>query len=353
MSGERAIILNNNSFIGRAFMKKINVEFTIFEKAVEAFKQQTGLEIKLDSWRDTGIDAIAFLENKYFDVYVKSSVTKQNFPAVSHELQRGGRQRPTLLVTDYINPNLMDKMREAGVSCIDAAGNAHIHKGRFYIFVKGNKRINVVPEQKTDRAFQYAGLKVIFALLQNYDLVKKTYRDIAEQSDVALGSVGCILKDLAQQGFVRTIGNERRLVDKERLLHRWVEFYPKLKKKHFLGTFTTDMNNWWQTIDIHKFGGYWGGEIAAESYTNYLQAKDAVVFIPERMVGELIKTARLKKSHAKEGVQIELVEPFWQENPLQKQKELAPALLVYADLINSQDSRNFETAQRLYAQYLA
>ena len=333
-------------------MKKTNIEFTILEKAVDAFKQQTGMHIKLDSYTDTRMGAIATLEDECFDVYVKPSVTKQNFHAVNHELHRGSHQRSILLVTDYINPNLMDEMREVGVSCIDTAGNAHIHKGQFYIFVKGNMRVKELPDQKTDRAFQYAGLKVIFALLQDHDLINKTYRDIAEQSGVALGSVGCILKDLAQQGFVRTISNERRLEDKERLLHHWVEYYPKLKKKHFLGTFTTDMNNWWQTIDIQKLGGYWGGEIAAEYYTHYLQAKDGVVFIPERMMGELIKTARLKKSHSKEDIQIELIEPFWQENPLQKQKELAPALLVYADLVNSKDSRNFETAQRLYAQYL-
>ncbi|GKT11244.1 MAG: hypothetical protein ISEC1_P0207 [Thiomicrorhabdus sp.] len=336
-------------------MNKPTIELTILEKAVEAFQQQTDMNIKLNASLQLNKnfeDAVVTIDGVNFGVNVKSSVTKQNLFAVLHELSRGNNQMPVLLVTRYINPNLMDEMREAGVLCIDTAGNAYIRRDPIYIFVKGNKVVKEMPSLKIGRAFQYAGLKVIFALLQNPDLIKQSYRAIAEQTGVALGGLVDIVKDLTQQGFVLIIGKDRSLVEKERLLRRWVEHYPKLKQKHFLGAFTTDMNDWWKTIDIEQFDGVWGSEIAAESYTEYLQAKDGVVFIPQEMMTKFIKTARLKKSGSREGVQIELVEPFWNQNSLQAKKELAPALLVYADLINSKDARNLETAQRLYEQYL-
>ncbi|MDG4813470.1 type IV toxin-antitoxin system AbiEi family antitoxin [Hydrogenovibrio sp. 3SP14C1] len=339
-------------------MKKSINEMKLLERAIESFQQQTtmGVELKLPiHYQLNGTDAMAVMKGETFRLFVKTSITNQNLHAVLYELTREVHKKPVVLVTRYINPNLMDKLRDEGVFCIDTAGNAFIQKGAIYIFIKGNKLTEEQTIVKSNRAFQYAGLKVIFALLQNPNLIQQTYREIAEQADVALGSVGCILRDLVQQGYVQKEGNNRSLVDKDRLTQNWVEYYPKLKQKHFLGSFTTESTGWWKTIDIAQFDALWGGEIAAETYTHYLQAKDGVVFIPQEMMGELIKTARLKKlkTENEDSIRIEFVETFWKEGAAQKNRALAPALLVYADLINSNYARNLETAQRLYEQYLS
>jgi hypothetical protein len=52
----------------------------------------------------------------------------------------------------------------------------------------------------------------------------------------------------------------------------------------------------------------------------------------------------------KEG-NIELVQAFWNRELVQPQDGVAPAVLVYADLIASIDSRNHEAAARIKKQY--
>jgi len=184
-------------------------------------------------------------------------------------------------------------------------------------------------------------------------LLHQTYREIANKAGVALGGVGGILEDLARQGYIRIRGKERTFLDRKGLLQSWVEAYPLLKQRHMMGSFTSDDPLWWKKVDITSFGGLWGGEVAAEIYTNYLQAKDAVVFIPRSQKNLLLKVSRLKKRKAEdEGTSIDLVEPFWTEGSIREEKGLAPALLVYADLIHSRDARNLETAKRIYEHYL-
>lgn len=335
-------------------MNNSATEVRLLERAVDAFFQQTGMAIELQEMPNNlkKVDAFANLAGTKFRLEVKSSVTSQNLYSVIERVSRASVKYSTLLVTGYINPNLMDKLKEANVSCVDTVGNAYINHPPVYVFVKGNKADSNAFNEKTGRFFQYSGLKLIYALLQNPSLIKQPYRDIAEKAGISLGSVGWVLSDLAHEGYVHKSASKRKLADKERLLQNWVEHYPKIKQKHFLGSFTTDDSGWWRNIDIQQYGAIWGGEIAAETLSNYLQAKDGVVFISQNRMGEFVKNARLKKSKAGDDVQIELIEPFWGVDSKQEDDGLAPVLLVYADLINSRDARNLETAQRLYEQYL-
>lgn len=323
--------------------------------AVAAFGKQTGLSIYPEIKNPESGSVQLFLEGGHepFEAYVKTTLTKQNLSSVIYEMSQEKVAQPKLLIAPYINPNLMEKLREAKVFCLDAAGNAFIQKLPIYVFIKGNKPTSEATVIKKGRAFQYAGLKVVFALLQNPNLLHQAYREIAEKSGVALGSIGGVLDDLVHQGYIRMDGKERIFQDRKGLLQRWVEEYPVLKQKHFIGSFTSDNPHWWKEVDIANFEGVWGGEIAADTYTNYLQAKDAVVFIPEEQKSSLLKSARLKKRKAdQEGICIDLIEPFWAEGTVSRKGDLAPPLLVYADLIHSKDARNLDTAKRIHEQYL-
>ncbi|MBD3768277.1 MAG: hypothetical protein IE928_10110 [Gammaproteobacteria bacterium] len=328
---------------------------TLVNAAVAAFGKQTGLSIYPEIKNPESGSVQLFLEGGHepFEAYVKATLTKQNLSSVIYEMSQESYGTLKVLVAPYINPNLMEELREAKVFCLDAAGNAFIQKLPLYVFIKGNKPTGEATATKKGRAFQYAGLKVVFALLQNPNLLHRAYREIAEKSGVALGSIGGVLDALVHQGYIRVAGKERIFQDRKGLLQRWVEEYPVLKQKHFIGSFTSDNPHWWKEVDIANFEGVWGGEIAADAYTNYLQAKDAVVFIPEEQKSSLLKSARLKKRKAdKEGICIDLIEPFWAEGTASGEGDLAPPLLVYADLIHSRDARNLDTAKRIYEQYL-
>lgn len=337
-------------------MNNFDTNNNLIEKAMDAFIQQTAMRISL---KETVVknDIIwdrAVIENQVFDLFLKPSLTSQNLSAVLYELSQKDTQTPLLLVTRYLNPNLVDKLREAGVQFIDSVGNSFIHQPPLHVFIKGNKATEKPISVQSGRAFQYSGLKVIFAFLQNPELIDASYRDIAEHAHVALGSVGGILSDLMAQGYIQQSAKKRILVNKTSLLQRWVEDYPILKQKHYLGTFTTEDDNWWKNIQLAQYEALWGGEIAAQCYTQYLRAKDGVVYIHPKQLSAFVRDARLKKrkTEDEDAIRIELIEPFWRLESEQADSRLAPALLVYADLIHSKDARNLDTAKRLYEQWL-
>lgn len=325
----------------------------LMDKVVSSFGDQTDLSIHLEILDSEPNSVLFWWEglDEPLGICIKKTLTQQNLPSVIYEMSQIKPKNKKVLFTSYLNPNVLEKLKEATIFCLDAVGNGFIQKSPFYFFIKGNKPMSEPFTNKKGRAFQYAGLKVIFALLQDSNLIHQSYREIAENADVSLGSIGDILKDLVYQNYIQVMGKNRTFKNKVGLLQRWVEAYPLLKQKYFLGRFTTDDSRWWKEIEIEHFRGLWGGEIAAEISTNYLQAQDGVVFISQTQKVALIKSAKLKKYKMNDdGFYIDLIEPFWRVET--GSNILAPFLLVYADLVNSGDARNLETAKRIYEQYL-
>lgn len=107
-----------------------------------------------------------------------------------------------LLVTDYVNPELAEMMRNQGIFFIDAAGNAFVNATPLYIFVKDEKPNKIVRAKPVKRLFKPGGLKLIFALLNNPELEKATYRDMAKAANVALGTVDFVITELKELGFI-------------------------------------------------------------------------------------------------------------------------------------------------------
>jgi hypothetical protein len=171
---------------------------------------------------------------------------------------------------------MADLMKEIGLLFIDTAGNAYIKKPPFYIFIKGNKRPENLKPALIKRLFKPAGLKVVFALPNHPEMVELPYRQIAERTDVALGTVNWIIRDLKQMGFLLDLGQrKRKMTNPLTLLKRWVEAYPEqLRPKLGLGRFKADAPDWWQDIDISDYYTCWGGEVAEIIYDNYLAQPD-------------------------------------------------------------------------------
>ncbi len=104
-----------------------------------------------------------------------------------------------VLVADYINPKMVEKLREQRVQFIDAVGNAYLDMPPAYVLVTGKR----IPKQEaglkgdTNRAFDRTGLKVVFVFLCRPELVAAPYREIAEVAGVALGTVGWVINGLS------------------------------------------------------------------------------------------------------------------------------------------------------------
>ncbi|GAG69256.1 unnamed protein product, partial [marine sediment metagenome] len=148
-------------------------------------------------------------------------------------LQKAKFPYQILLVTRYVTAQMAEWLKQDNIQFIDTAGNTYINQPPLYIFVKGNKPLDIFCHAPLKRVFRPTGLKVIYAFLCNPGLENKTYRNIAEVADVALGTVSWIIRDLKEMGYLLDMGKRGyKLIKKEDLLNRWVINYPeKLRPK--------------------------------------------------------------------------------------------------------------------------
>ena len=351
-------------------MNKPVTERKILDDALEAIYREAGLRLDVIAYEiPTGnrriIDAIVQIHDNgvKLTAEVKKWVAQANVGALINQIKHLAEPGQGLLVADYINPKLGERLKTADVQFLDTVGNAYINQKPIYVYIKGNKpqQVNFVKERdKTGRAFQPTGMKVVFEFLKDEQLVNAPYREIADRAAVALGAIGWVVNDLIKHGFLLEgfNDNQRKLVEFDLLLDKWVEAYPyKLKRKHKIGKFTTDDPDWWKTIYPEKFNAEWGGEIAAAKYTNYLKPQHGLIYIYRANLATFLQAARLRKAEPlmRQDTLIDLVEPFWKktnEEGRTKHVGLVHPIIAYADLIETGDTRNLDTAQRLRENYL-
>lgn len=320
-----------------------NKEKEIIDKAVKQLEKATGFRTTLHFYEQPDKpDAVLGLENENykvnFEVEVKIFLNRARLGLVVNQL-RGMRGIP-LLITEYVNPELMETIEDYGINFIDATGNAYIKVPPLFIKIKGNKR---ELKKKNNGAFNTATLQTIFTILCNPELERNPIREIAEMADVAIGTVHRTLKDLQEQGYLITMNNEHVLVNKKDLLERWVTLYPeKLKPKFWLGRYEADENQI-RNLDLNYFDAQLGGEAAAEKMTDYLRTYIYTIYIG-RQQGEFILRNRLRKDPKGNLI---LMKKFWNYREF-GYKDITHPILVYADLLATGDPRNTETAKIIY-----
>ena len=351
-------------------MEHEELENKLLNKAVRAFYNETGLKlIPKEGYGAPGvkIDAtIEFEDYEYirYTVGIKKWAQNANFGALVNQI----KQLPMkgMLVADYVNPNMADKLRKMEVPFIDAEGNAYINEKPLYVFIKKNKgqttrdnNIQGMKEaQKRGRAFKPTGLKVLYALIRDPKLVYAPYREIAGIAGVALGTVGWVINDLKQGGYLVTTGKtKKRLKNKKQLLDKWVDAYlENLRPKQFIGTFATDNEYWWQKMDhqIVEYGARWGGEVAAAKLTGHLKPEKVTIYLPTEgeKYKQLFTDQRMRKNP--DG-NIHVYRAFWNQdlNYQFDHTDIVDPLIVYADLLGTEDIRNFETARMIYDKELS
>ncbi len=330
------------------------------EKALLGFKNTTGLEMIVEGIQVmrpnyAPYDAILNLNanglKKQFVGEVKGRINTPALGAIIHRLRQFHPKG--ILVTDYVNPNMAERLKEEKIPFIDAAGNVYLNEPPIFIYVKGNRPQEKFQKEKLRRAFQPTGLKILFAFFCKPHLLNAPYRDIAKEANVALGTVGWVFTDLREMGFLRDMGKHgRKLLHKEKLLEIWAMIYPeRLRPKLKLGRFTAPNQDWYKNTQLNKYGGYWGGEVGAAKITKYLKPALATIYIKAKLenlflnngVKNLLLENKLRKDPKGE---IELLEIFWGFEL--KEKDTVPPFLIYADLLATGDARNLETAKMIF-----
>lgn len=326
-----------------------NKEQEIVNRAVKQLEKTTDFKTTLHFYDQPDMpDAVlGIMGDDYrieFNVEIRLFLNKARLGLVINQL-RGMRGIP-LLITEFVNPNLMETIENYGINFIDAAGNALIKVPPLFIKIKGNKPTNYYKNKtKTPRkTFNTGALRVIFALLCNPDIAEKTIRTIGKDTGVATGTVHNTIQELRKQGYWQ-IGNYQRhkLKNKEDLLERWVTLYPeKLKNKYLIGRYEIKENQI-DNIYLNDYNALWGGEEAAAMMTNYLRPFIYTIYVGERQ-GEFILRNRLRK--APNG-QLILMKKFWNFEDNEYPGMTHP-ILTYADLLATGDPRNIETAKIIY-----
>ena len=119
-----------------------NKENEIIKIAVRKLEEETGFRTTLHFYEQPDKpDAVLTIENNEyqieFNVEIKLFLNRARLGIVIHQMK--GMKGIPLLITEYVNPGLMETMEENKINFIDAAGNALIKEPPLFIKLKGNK----------------------------------------------------------------------------------------------------------------------------------------------------------------------------------------------------------------------
>lgn len=334
-----------------------NIKEEIFQLAIETFQKNIPMQVETLAMQPE--DTAGFRPDRRIritwqglalDYYAEIKTTITKAQKLLLLMYREKLNFPLILIAKYVNAQIAGQLKQAGMEFIDTAGNAFINKPPIYIFVKGNRPPEAVRQTPIKRAFKPAGLKIIYAFLCNPAFVNKTYREIAAITDVALGTVNWIMKELKDLGFLLNMGKRgNKLIQKQNLLQRWVTTYPEqLRLKLLLGRYRGEYD-WWQKRRLDPLVAQWGGDIAAARLTHYLRAEIITIYTTKQHLNHLLIENRLRKDPAGD---VEILERFWKPAEVWQYEDLVHPILVYADLLATGNQRNIETARIIYEQHI-
>ena len=275
------------------------------------------------------------------------------------ELAQGQDPDGTVLIARRVTSKAQELLRKNKQLYLDSGGNCYLESADdaspLIIFISGQST-NVHRDDLPNRAFQKAGLKLIFAALTRDDLINAPYRTIAEEAGISRGAVGYILSDLQELGYVVKIDARARKLRRHReLVDRWaVAYAERLRPKLIRGRFQLLDDRTardWASIGLNADLGYWGGEAGADALTNDVRPESLCIYT-EQPTPTLLQALRMVPNP--EGT-VEVIDRFWQPSALRNEVQYpptAPPLLIYADLLALGESRATNIANRIRTEYL-
>lgn len=330
-------------------------EVDVLERAIAALAQTTGLEATIarepfhpQMRGDALIDIHARTETYRFLAEVKNVRHFATVGLVREQLGKVQSEVRPLLVAPYVTRAIAEHCRELRLPFMDTAGNAYLEAPGLTVYVIGQPRPNEIANVDRYKAFTVVGMKVLFALLCKPDLAQANYRTLAEVANVALGTIGPVIQDLENRGFLTQRKEKRLLTDTKRLMEEWVARYADiLRPKVFRHRYFAETDRL-HALDLLRYRGYWGGEVAAQRLTGYLKPENFTLYL-EGNEKAVLTQARMRTDPRGN---VEVLNAFWRFPLDQKDQDVVPPLLAYADLIATRDGRNREAAELIYDQFL-
>jgi hypothetical protein len=252
------------------------------------------------------------------------------------------QNRKKVLLAQYIPGPVKDALKKNHINYLEAAGNCFIDLDNLFIYVSNRKTAGV---RKTGegKLWNKTGLKYVFAVLANPQLLDFPLRVQATTAGIALGNLPALREALLAQLHRGSNSADVRLW--EQLMERWgLQYHQTLKPALKLGTFRflkTETKADWETLKVPE-QTWWGGENAAALITTYLRPKEFTIFTRNKT-----RVMAQWKLLPDEDGDVHLYEPFWpvEQDPAD-QSHVHP-ILVWTDLHYELDQRLRETAERI------
>ena len=329
-------------------------EIELVNIAIDNLNNANGIIGKYNVANNKDLDGVIEFDIQGKKVRVPIKVKKElRHHHIQEIINRNQFLNPIMVVATNIFPKIKEELRLNNIGYLDTMGNFYLKTENILIWIEGNKK-TAIKKDNLNRAFIKTGLKVIFNILENGELINLPYREIARITEIGLGNVNNILKGLIETGFLIKIDKDHyKLTNKKELLDRWIIGYAeRLKPTLELGTYrfvnNIDFAKWKQlpTKTIKNEDIYWGGEPAGNLLTKYLNPQILTIYtdkLPQSLM-------RYLKLYPDPNGNVKMYKKFWQFET--EEVAITPTLLVYTDLINTGDSRCIETAKEIYDKFL-
>ncbi|MBN1187126.1 MAG: winged helix-turn-helix transcriptional regulator [Bacteroidales bacterium] len=313
------------------------------------FEEITGIPVEVKSINKE-YDALITIKGIQFVAEVKAEIRNSNKGIILSELNhiKNKIRKPIIVIAKYLAADIAKEFKNLCINYMDIAGNAYIKEDDLFVFTSGQKA-EKISRTNQSRAFQEAGVKLIFILLKNPENLQCTYRELAAMTNISIGSVSNIMKELEELNYILITNTKRVLKNIPSLLNRWIIAYnevlrPRIIRKRMRFSNIEDYKIW-DTIPLQNIEGIniWGGEPAATLLTGQLQPEKFMIYTNTNWQSV---ASKLKLIPDEKG-DVEILYMFWKDNDINKKKNIAPALLIYAELIASGHERNLQIAKTI------
>lgn len=266
-----------------------------------------------------------------------------------------------LLLAPHVRAQQAAALERAEIDYLDLAGNVHLNAPGLFVHVEGRQRPKE-PAAGPGRP-QKGWIKTVMAILIRPDLVDAPYRTLADEADVALGTIAKCMNDLRLRGLLLDRRDGRTVPDRQALVALWVQAYveglrPKLKERRFQLR-ADDKAHVWDRLRavLAERGRLWAltGADAAERRTRFFRAEETEIYAPIQAFEERDVQRALIAQPAGRGGNLLVIEP---PGPLAVPTAgdgtvpVAPDLLAYAELRYRGTGQALEAAELLLPQVL-
>lgn len=340
-----AFLISFDYFCNYKFQNKLIISNThneILQLSLSHLSEFSGWEAIWIESQAKGIDGRLRLERDgktvELDAKVKSVLQAGQLPTLLDKKKAYGT---FLIVAGRISQQLMTKLKNLRINYLESGGNAFVDTGDLFLLIEGKKGGLSL---KRKHLFTNASIKLLFYLMLKPELLKQTYREIADITNASLDNISKTIRTLKDNDYLIALKEGGYVfTNKEKLLERWIpEYGERLKPKLFMERYRFLKNEQWKEIPLDPQKTKWGGEPAADKMLGALRPEIFTLYTLESKQ-ELIQRYHLIPDRKGN---VYVYQAFWASQAFDH-KEITPDLLIYADLLLSGSARNAEVAKTL------